>query len=93
MSKRTVRLTESELKNVISESVKQILNEGERVGVSQEEYQLIKYTYNSLQALIDRWIQMKDSTGRGWSDMVRQFIDALEKALWNFHSFRYTPNS
>ena len=46
--KNTIRLTESDLKNVISESIKRILNENERLGWSDDVWGMFEELKNGL---------------------------------------------
>ena len=73
--KNTIRLTESELKKVITESVKNILKEA-----TVSENQLADRTYPLIGDLIDAWDNIRDNTGR-YSETATRVVGALQNVL------------
>lgn len=73
--KNTIRLTESELKNIITESVKSILTEA-----TVNENQLADRTYPLIGDLIDEWDNIRDNTGR-YSETATRVVGALQNVL------------
>ena len=73
--KNTIRLTESELKRIITESVKSILTEA-----TVNENQLADRTYPLIGDLIDEWDNIRDNTGR-YSETATRVVGALQNVL------------
>lgn len=73
--KNTIRLTESELKKIITESVNNILKEA-----TVRENQLADRTYPLIGDLIDEWDNIKDDTGR-YSETATRVVGALQNVL------------
>lgn len=73
--KNTIRLTESELKKVISESVKKVLKES-----YESESELALRTYPMIYNLYDTWSEVRDGSGR-YSETASQVAGALRNVI------------
>ena len=73
--KNTIRLTESELKKIISESVKNVLKEA-----TVSENQLADRTYPLIGDLIDEWDSIRDGMG-GYPETATRVVGALQNVL------------